>query len=147
MICPSCGRELNPDVNFCYYCGHSFRENVVIERPSETAVNYDVLEAAKLQKETEVPMKTWQWVLYFVTLAIPYLWIIWLIVTVVWAFSTNGTAERRNIAKAILISLVIIIVLIVVVLSVMINTYGADGTISRLTGGQITSLDGYFNNK
>ena len=120
---------------------------MVIERPSETAVNYDVLEAAKLQKETEVPMKTWQWVLYFVTLAIPYLWIIWLIVTVVWAFSTNGTAERRNIAKAILISLVIIIVLIVVVLSVMINTYGADGTISRLTGGQITSLDGYFNNK
>ncbi len=147
MICPSCGRELDPDVNFCYYCGHSFRQNVVIENPSETAVNYDVLEAAKLQQETETPMKTWQWVVYLIMMFIPYLWIVWLIVTVVWAFSTNGTKERKNIAKALLLTLLIVIVVVVIMLSVMINMYGADGTISRLTNGQITSLDGYVNSK
>ena len=173
MNCPSCGRELNDDVNFCYYCGHSFRDggntaNTVSNRQplytsappvsrgyiepenpvndNDTSVNYDAYRADRLRKEQESsPMSTVAWVLYFACLLIPFLWIVWLIITCVWAFGKKGTTERRNLARAMLISIVLLLVIIVAYLSVMISKYGADGTIERLTNGMYKSVDDYMN--
>ena len=148
MKCPSCGRELNEDVNFCYYCGHSFRENINSMEIAETAVNYDMEKARQMEAaEGQTPMKTWHWVLYFILMFVPYLWIIWLIVTVVWAFGTNGTEERRNFAKGMLLSVLILFIIVFFTMTMLIQQYGVDGAMSALTGGQITNFSEYMNAK
>ena len=176
MICPSCGRELDDDVNFCYYCGHSFREgfsnnyskpagqaplvqsSAVTDRGSyETdamsnsymsgdSVEYDARRAEIMRADEEKrAMSPIGWVLYFACLFIPLLWIVWLIITCVWAFGKKGSTERKNFAKGMLITVVLLIVIIFVYLTVMISKYGTDGTIERLTNGMYKSVDDYFN--
>ena len=146
MICPSCGRNLDDDVNFCYYCGHSFRQNINTEEIAKTAVRYDMQKAQEMAEEDQrTPMKTWQWVLYFMTLLIPYLWLVWFIITIVWAVGNKGTKERRNIAKALLIGVLLIVLFIAVAGTLLIQSYGVDGAVSRLTNGMYNSLDEYMN--
>jgi len=176
MICPSCGRELNDDVNFCYYCGHSFREadnslnkgpvyrkNMVSSTPagysgyiepevqrdnyrSDTSVEYDVRRAEMMRADQEkMAMSPVGWVLYFACLFIPLLWIVWIIITFVWAFGKKGSQERKNFAKGMLISVALLFAIIIIYLTVMINKYGADGTIERLTNGMYKSVDDYMN--
>ena len=145
MICPSCGRELDDNVNFCYYCGHSFRENINSMEIADTAVKYDMERARMMKEEDEAtPMKTWHWMLYFFLMLVPYLWIVWLIVTAVWAFGTNGTKERKNVAKGLLAAVLILVVIIFITLIVLIQNYGTDRAMEILTGGQMQNFSEYM---
>ena len=174
MICPSCGRELNDDVNFCYYCGQSFRGGSVPEirsrnyqsvAPTNTgssmrgyvepdsssietdnAVRYD-MQRARQMKETEdgKAMKPIHYVLYFSCLLIPLLWIVWLIITCVWAFGSKGTTERRNFARGMLLTMLLFLVIAFTYIAILVSKYGADGTIEKLTNGVYKSVDDYMN--
>lgn len=158
MKCPSCGRENGDDVNFCFYCGYSFRERPVVmqeekitmpgyeQAPSVPPYRPDPKEASEsiVSSEKGNAMPTWQWLLYFLTLAFPFTWIIFLIVTGVWAFGDKASQERKNFAKALLGFLLFLIVFSILTVIILIATQGLDGAISYLTDGKATSAEAFM---
>lgn len=158
MKCPSCGRANSEEVNFCFYCGHSFREfgNTLknasvagsgneIENTSEALHYYkenkpEATEGYEANVNVK-SMKAWQWALYFMLLVLPYAWVAWIVVTIVWAMSENGSAERKSFAKGMLAFLTIVLVISIIASMYLIATMGIDGAINYLTGGVATSAD------
>lgn len=158
MKCPSCGRENPEEVNFCFYCGHSFREfgdavKIVsnagsddeIENSSEMLRYYKENKSETSEGHGEnvsvSSMRAWQWALYFMLLVLPYAWVAWIVVTIVWAMSENGSAERKSFAKGMLAFLTIVLVISIIASMYLIATMGINGAINYLTGGVATSAD------
>ena len=153
MKCPSCGRECGEEVNFCFYCGHSFRENPVhpvnIQQgfsqapdvPPYFPENSDEVFRRNGENEDVKSMRPWQWALYFALLIIPYTGLLWFVLTIVWAFSDKSSAERKSFSKGLLAFLAIVVVMTVITSIYLIATLGTDGAINYLTGGMATSAD------
>lgn len=144
MKCCNCGRENVEEANFCFYCGYGFRENVAdadinrrvgeIQLGAQTPVVQPVFSQGKV-------LKTWQWVLYFMLLIIPYAWPVWLVLTIMWCFSEKATEERRSFARGLMLFVGIAVALSMFVAMYLIATLGTDGAISYLTDGMATSAD------
>lgn len=157
MKCPSCGRENLEENNFCFYCGHSFRisgtsemsyargdgreENRQNTPENAYAAQGSLSGNASGTAGNGKIMPVWQWCLYFLALIFPYTMIVWFVITVMWAFGSKGTPERRNMARGILMFLVISVVFTVIASIILIATMGTDGVINYLTGGVATSAD------
>lgn len=130
MICPDCGRECQEEANYCFYCGHSFRE-IGFKAPTPEPVAPVVVETSE-----ESAMGRLWWMLYFALLMFPATYPILFIITAVWAFGNKGSKERKNFAKAAITFMIILVVISLIVAFYYLSAYGLDGAIEKLTNGQ-----------
>ncbi len=194
MRCPSCGREVRDDSNYCFYCAYSFRdhrneeegsnrprlvsvgnsptEGVPVDKPitgeyktddhrypdtnNLNNINFD--DYAQVGPRTTLPdgttkitmvkkkppLKTWQWILYFLLLFFPYTLFVWFGITAYWAISPVTPDERKNFARGVLISVLAITLFVLVAMVIIIQNGGLDKFITEMTNGAATSADAYY---
>lgn len=150
MECPSCGRQ-NPDNhNFCFYCGFNLKDfdpsEEIINRfnASRMGVPGVITQTVQVEEEINKPMKVWQWAVYFMLMIIPFCWLIWLVLTFIWAFGKRGTKERKQFAKGMLIATLIVVIALLMIMIYMISHYGIDYFINYITNGVATSAEAYL---
>ncbi len=127
MKCINCGRENSDYSNFCFYCGYALREikpdfdakdrdKVIINEEDE-----EVFEGNPAFGSIPIPKKVRQttdgqpgkkmsgiekafgWIIYFVLMLIPFTMPIWLVATIVLAFSSEVTGVGKYIARVLLV--------------------------------------------
>lgn len=126
MICNSCGRDnLNQNANFCEYCGASFREGNVHE--TETTNNYSYqsgtgnasdpipppMPAQAIEiKDKQKPVSYLNWLGTYFIMFIPFVGgIVFFVMLIVWAASSNTPESKKNWARATLTFIIIMFVL------------------------------------
>ncbi len=101
--------------------------------------------AAGRPNGTGQTMTVLQWTMYFLftvfAYSYPLLMIVWIIITCRWAFGQNGSRERKNFAKGLVIAVAIVFVISFIYVIAMISMYGVDEAIYRVTDGLATSSD------
>ena len=132
MKCTVCGRQIqNHEANFCEYCGSSFREhkpvinNDVREQYNQGTVrqmppmNSEWRVGPQSNTEAEKPITFLNWLSFYGLIFIPYVgWMIFLVMLIIWAFSSNTPTTKKNWARASLI-----FILVVAVLGLMLVTF------------------------
>lgn len=143
MKCPDCGRECIEDSNYCFYCGHSFRELSLMEKriPEDDTVYVEREPDRPVGADDNKPMSRLWWMAYFALLMTPALYPILFIVTCVWAFGSKGSAERKNFARALLTFLIVVFLIAIITAIYYISAYGMDEAINKLTNGLATNSD------
>ncbi len=114
MVCKACGRSAaNENVNYCEYCGTSFRENIPIRQESYS-IEREQQSAEVNNEETEKPISFGNWMGTMLLPFIPFIGIfIYFVMMFVWAFGSDTPKSKKNWARASLIVGVISIVIFI----------------------------------
>lgn len=104
MQCTACGREsMNPDANYCDYCGTLLR-TAVYQEPAESK--------KETESQGEKPVPTW---MFLVVMCLPFIpmvgWIAYLVVLFYWGFATSIVDSKKSFARATLIYTAVVVVL------------------------------------
>lgn len=130
MRCEVCGREaMNPEANYCDYCGSSFRDCGQESRSNQTATKGSYSESGvsdagysafgmseyrepAMEKQSmgsmlageNKPVTTWTYLGVLLLPVVPWVGTIaWLVVMLYWAFSSRVDAARKHFARAYMI--------------------------------------------
>ncbi|NLO08700.1 MAG: zinc ribbon domain-containing protein [Clostridiales bacterium] len=128
MICNSCGRDnQNQNANFCEYCGASLREGNVHVHETETTNNYSYqsgtgnasaeapppmsVQAIEIN-DNKKPVSYLNWLGTYFIMLIPFVGgIVFFVMLIVWATSSNTPESKKNWARATLTFMIIMLVL------------------------------------
>ena len=151
MRCTVCGREaMNPEANFCDYCGSSFRQNReearnqganTQENGSWSAFETLAQERVELQNRTvvpangvnEKPVTLWTFLGVFLLIFLPYVGMYaFLGLLLCWSFAPGITGVRKTFARALLIFSAIMMVFMVLCVSVMLESGMFDSILQQM---------------
>lgn len=148
MRCKVCGREaMNPEANFCDYCGSSFRqygEGFRQEEPkAQETGNYSAFGTLENDRqelygeeshragrgvgnvagEEEKPVTIWTFLGVLLVLFVPYIgFYVFLGMLFYWAFASNISGVRKTFGRAMLIYAVIMLIFMMISLSVLMES-------------------------
>ncbi|MBQ9767683.1 MAG: hypothetical protein IJW37_06240 [Lachnospiraceae bacterium] len=149
MRCAVCGREaMNPEANYCDYCGSSFRkygqegwsnQTTTKVGNNESGVSdsgYSAFGMSEYREPSQEkqglgsvpageykPVTTWTYLGVLLLPMVPWVGTIaWLVVMCYWAFSSNVDAARKHFARAYMIFMGISLVVLMSLLSVLMPT-------------------------
>lgn len=104
MQCTACGREsMNPNANYCDYCGTLLG----------TEVHLEAVEQKKVAEPQEaMPVPTW---MFLVVMFLPFIpmvgWLAYLGVLIYWGFAPSITDSKKSFARATLLYTVVVVVI------------------------------------
>lgn len=133
MVCESCGRTVvNENANFCDYCGASLREqkNLNIQRGEVYQQNNTVSSTGSetVIKGEEKPITFGNWLVSMLIFFIPVVgWIIFPIMLLYWSFSGTGSQNKKNWARATIVTGIVAIIILIGYLGVGLQQLAASG--------------------
>lgn len=144
MRCKVCGREaMNPEANFCDYCGSSFREYgktreeaAVLEQGKEGYSAFGMSSESidqTVKTEQEKPVTMWTYLGTMLIVFIPRVgFYAFLGILLYWSFVAVGSPTRRNFARAMLIFTVVFIVYTVFYIAVLMESGMFDSILDQM---------------
>lgn len=112
MQCTTCGREsMNPDANYCDYCG----------TPLRGVVYHETVEPKTEQsKQDTKPVPTW---MFLVVMCLPFIpmvgWLAYVVVLFYWGFSGSITDSKKTFARATLLYTALVVVLMMTMMGAL----------------------------
>jgi hypothetical protein len=125
MDCKSCGKQLqNENVNFCEYCGASFREvGGYDNRPESTSAPTPPPIPRAITSNKEKPVSFGDWLGTYLIKFIPLVGnLVFFIMLIVWSVSSEVSESKKNWARANLVfaGITLILTFAFVILIIMI---------------------------
>lgn len=151
MRCKVCGREaMNPEANFCDYCGSSFREYgktreeaAVLEQGKEGYSAFgmsseSIAQTVKTERELpgtgqEKPVTMWTYLGTMLLVFVPYVgFYAFLGILLYWSFAAGGSPTRKTFARAMLIFSGVLIVVAVFGIAAMMESGMFDSILDQM---------------
>lgn len=152
MRCRECGREaMNPEANFCDYCGSSFRqygEALRTEEKTQESGGYSAFGTAEGYRGEESsrygsagsatesdakPVTIWTFLGVMMIIFVPYIgFYAFLGILLYWGFSSAVDGVRKTFARAMLVFAVLMLILMVFSLSVMMQSGAFDSILQQM---------------